>query len=108
MNTCNRTFRWCLGWVSVGHQLSLTNGVHHFHASDRTARRPKRLESQHRVHAPFHRPMVLFHEVVEVLGVADNDGRLVSPVVMFDRGCVRPTLIDRDLLGQLLVTNGLA
>jgi hypothetical protein len=32
-------FRWRLGWVSVGHQLPLTNGVHHFHANDRTAHR---------------------------------------------------------------------
>src|SRR5712691_7019056 len=103
-----KLLRWRLCYVPWGCELSLANGMHDFHARDRTARRPKRLEAQHRTCEPFHRPMVLFHNVVEILGVADADGRLVRPVVMFDRGCVRPTLINRDLLGQLLVTNGLA
>jgi site-specific DNA recombinase len=49
-----------------------------------------------------------FHDIIEILGVADNDGRLVSLVVALDRCRVCATLIDRDLLGPLLVTNGLA
>jgi hypothetical protein len=57
---------------------------------------------------PFHSPMILFHDIVKIFRVADDDGRLVGPVVMFDRGCVRTTLINRDLLGQLLVPNRLA
>ena len=62
-------------------QLPLAKSVHDFYAHDRTARRPKGLEAEHRVREAFHRPMVLFYEVVEILGVADNNGRLVSPVL---------------------------
>ena len=91
----------------MGHQLPLAKRMHDFHARDRTARRPKRLEAQHRACDPFHRPMVLFHNVVEILAVADNDGRLVGPVVMFDCCRVRSALIDWDLLRELLAPNGL-
>jgi len=91
-----------------GHQLSLANRVHDFHARKRTASRPKRLEAQHRACDPFHRPMVLFHDVVEILGVANDDSRLVGPVVVLNRGRIRTTLINRDLLGQLLVPNRFA
>src|SRR5215831_3208197 len=99
---------WRLGSVPLGCQLPLANGMHDFYARDRTARRPKRLEAQHRACDPFHRPMVLFYDVVEILGVANDDSRLVGPLVVLNRGGVRPPLINRNLLGQLLVTNGLA
>src|SRR5712691_6111236 len=103
-----KLLRWRLCYVPWGCELSLANGMHDFHARDRTARRPKRLEAQHRTCEPFHRPMVLFHNVVEILGVADDDGRLVGPIVMFDCCRVRSALIDRDLLRQSLSENGLA
>ena len=52
--------------------------------------------------------MVLFHDIVEVFGVADDDRRLVSLVVLPDRCRVRATLIDGELLRELLGTNRLA
>ena len=51
--------------------------------------------------------MVLFHDIVEILALPDGDGRLVSLVVPLDRGRVRATLIDGDLLREPLGTNGL-
>ena len=53
------------------------------------------------------RSMVLLHEVIEICGVADDDGRLVSLVVPLDRGCVRATLVDRELLWEPLSMNSL-
>src|SRR5262245_50304659 len=100
--------RWRLCRVPGGCELPLANGVHDLNARNRTARRPKRLEAEHRACDPFHRPMVLFHNVIEILAVADGDSRLLGPIVMFDRCRVRTALIDRDLLGQLLGTNRLA
>ena len=52
--------------------------------------------------------MVLLHDIVEIFTVAEDDGRLVSPIVLGDRCRVRSALIDRDLLWQPLGANGLA
>ena len=96
-------------WLILrAHQLSLANGVHDFHTSDRTAGRPQRFKAQHGIREAFHRTMVLLHDIVEIRGVADNDTCLVSPVVALDRRGGRATLINRDLFRQLLVPNGLA
>jgi hypothetical protein len=56
----------------------------------------------------FDRSLVLLHQVVEIFGVAHDDGRLVDLVVVRDRGGVAATLINGDLLGQPLVANRLA
>jgi hypothetical protein len=98
---------WSSGHGSGGLQLSLANGMHDFDPSDRTARRPERLEAQQRPSLAFHRAMVLFHDIVEILALPEGDGRLVSLVVPLDRGRVRATLIDGDLLREPLGTNGL-
>ena len=45
--------------MAWGHQLPFANGMHDFYAGDRTARRPKRLEPQHRPRESFHCSMVL-------------------------------------------------
>ena len=51
--------------------------------------------------------MILLHDIIEVFGVADNDGGLVNLVVVFDRRRVAATLIDGDFLRQSLSANGL-
>jgi hypothetical protein len=96
------------GHVSGGFHLPFANGMHDFNPRNGTPGRPKGFKAEHRMSEPFHRPMVLFHDIVKIFCVAADDGRLVGPVVMFDRGCVRATLIDRELLGQLLAPNRLA
>src|SRR4051794_30172019 len=100
--------RWRLEHVSRGHQLPLTKGVHDFHASDRTARGPKRLEAEHRTSESFHRSMVLLHDIIEILGVTENDGCLVRLVVALDCRRVRATPVDSNLLGESLLTNRFA
>jgi hypothetical protein len=99
--------RWCLILLSCFNQLSLTNGMHNFNAGDRTARSPKGLEPEHRTDDAFHCSMVLFNEVVKVLGVADEDRSVVGTVVLLKRRGIRATLIDCNLFREPVVANGL-
>ena len=63
-----------------------------FYSGDRTAGRPKRFETQHGTRKPFHGPMILFHDGIEILAMADNNGGLVRLVVARDRCRIRATL----------------
>jgi hypothetical protein len=103
-----KLLRWRLGYVPCGHPLPLAKGVHDFHARDRTARRPKRLETEHGTNESFHRSMVLLYDIIEILGVTNNDGRLMRLVVALGCRRVRPTPVDSDLLRESLLTNSLA
>src|SRR5262249_38286943 len=89
-------------------QLSLANRMHHFHARDRTPRRPERFDPQHRSHHSLHRSMILLDNIIEILRLPHDNGGLVSLIVVRDRCRVAPTLIDGDFLRQSLTANGLA
>ena len=79
-------------------QLPLANGVHDFHARERTARRPQRLEAEHGTSESFHPSMVLLHDIIEIFGVPNDNSRLVPLVIVRNCCRVRATLIDRDFL----------
>jgi hypothetical protein len=51
--------------------------------------------------------MVLFHHVVEILALPDNDRRLVDLIVVGNRCRVAATLINRDLLWKPVSPNRL-
>jgi hypothetical protein len=51
--------------------------------------------------------MILLHEIIHILRVSTDHGRLVRAGVPMDCGGVAPTLLNRNLLGQSLVMNGL-
>ena len=74
---CRRLWR-----VLCSQQLPFANGMHDFYAGDRTARRPKRLEAEHRTREPFHCSMILLHDIIEIFRVADDNGGLVRLVVV--------------------------
>jgi hypothetical protein len=79
--------------------------MHDFNASEGTPRRPEGLEAEHGTRQPFHGSMILFHEVIEIFGVPDDNSRLVNLVVV--RNCCRvgATLIDGDFLWESLSEN---
>ena len=52
--------------------------------------------------------MILFNEIVEIFTLADEDRGFVRLVVALDSRRVTAALIDRDLLGKSLGTNGFA
>ena len=80
--------------------------MHDFYAGDRTPGGPKGLEAEHGTRQPFHRPMVLFHHIIEIFRMADSDGRLMSLIVVRNRRRIRATLIDGDFLWKSLGANG--
>ena len=71
-----------LARVPCGRQLPFTYGVHSFYAVNRTPGGPKRLEPKHETRESFHCAMVLLDDIIEILGMADEDGRLVCRVVV--------------------------
>jgi hypothetical protein len=52
--------------------------------------------------------MVLLDDIIQILGVADHDSRLVRLIVVRNRGCVAATLIDGDFLQLSLSEYGFA
>lgn len=71
-------------------QLSLADDMHEFNARNCTAGRPQGLEPQYRPRQPFHGPMVLLHEIIEILALADGDPGVVGPIVPLNRGVLLP------------------
>jgi hypothetical protein len=88
-------------------QLALAGRVHDRNASDRTAGTPECLKAEHRSHHALYASMILLHEIIHILRVSTDHGRLVRAGVPMDCGGVAPTLLNRNLLGQSLVMNGL-
>ena len=79
--------------------------MHDFNPGHRTPSRPKRLESQHRPHLPFHGTVILLHAIIEILALPNSNAGLVGPVVVLNRRRVTATLVNGDLLGKSLVPN---
>ena len=89
-----------------GSQLPLAKRVHDFNAGNRTPGGPKGFEAEHGTRETFHRARILLHNIIEIFGAADNNGCLMSLVVVLNRCRVAPTLIDGDFLRQSLGANG--
>ena len=89
----------CVLW---NQQLPFANRMHDFNPRDRTAGGPQGLEAEHRTREPFHRSMVLLHDIIQILGVADHNGGLVRLIVVRNCCRVRAAFIDRDFLREPL------
>jgi len=59
------------------HHLFLLDHMHEFDTDERPLSRVKRFEPQHRPCHPLHCSVVLFHDIVEILDLADGDGGTV-------------------------------
>ena len=82
--------------------------MHHFHAGNRAAGDPKGFEAQHGAHEPFYCSMILLHDIIEIFGVADHDGRLMSFIVVRNGCRIRAALINGDFFWEPLGANRLA
>jgi hypothetical protein len=67
--------------------------MHDFYLRNRTAGRPTRLEARHGTREPFYSAMILLDDIIELLGVMDHDGRLLSRVVACTGCRIRTTRI---------------
>ena len=65
------------------------------------------LETESRAHLLLYRPVVLFHNVVEILALPNFDRFAGLAIVRLDGGGVGPTLVDVDFLRRTVIGNGL-
>ena len=65
------------------------------------------LETESRAHLLLYRPVVLFHNVVEILALPNFDRFAGLAIVRRDGGGVGPTLVDVDFLRRTVIGNGL-
>ncbi len=88
--------------------MPFVNGAHDLNASQGTTGGPKGLKAQHRSDQLFHCSMILFHRIVQILALADDNPGMVDPAVSLNRSGVARTLINRDRLREPVLTNRLA
>jgi len=77
--------------------------MHAFDAAQKDARTAKVLEPQHGSRVSFDRPMVLLHEVVEIFGLADPDGRFTIGIDGFERSEIGAAFVDGHRLGNIVL-----
>lgn len=87
--------------------LSLSDHVHRLDAGNQRSCAAERLEAEHRPHDAFDGPMVLFDDVVQVLRLTHLDVRTGVGLNALDGGRVGTALVDSDLLGYTVQTDGL-
>ncbi|MGF6482812.1 hypothetical protein QFZ91_005039 [Paraburkholderia sp. JPY419] len=73
--------------------------MHHLNTRENDARTPKILEAHHWSDDPFDRPMVLFHEVVQVFVLPDPDRGFALGVDGVKCGQIRAAFVDSHRLG---------
>lgn len=81
--------------------------MHEFNAAQQDAGTTKSLESQHGSGTALDCPMVLFHDIVEILGLADPDGRFTIGVHGVQPGQIGTTPVDGYGVGGAILINGL-
>ncbi|MGF6291519.1 hypothetical protein OKW50_006871 [Paraburkholderia youngii] len=81
--------------------------MHEFNAAQQDAGTTKNLESQHGPGTALDRPMVLFHDIVEILGLADPDGRFTLGVHGALPGQIGTTHVHGYGFGRAILINGL-
>ena len=88
--------------------LAFLDHVHELDPNQRILGCRKRLEPEHGTRNPFHRSMVLFHEVIEIFDLADFDRGAVRLVIALDGGFIGVTAVNGDLLRHAVAANRLA
>ena len=70
------------------------------HAGEGTLGSLEGFESEHGTREPFDGSMVLFHDIVQVFHLPDDDGRAMRLVVALDRGFIGVTAVNGDGRGE--------
>ena len=81
--------------------------MHEFDPDERGLRCVKRFEPQHGPGHPLHASMILFHNIVEILDLADGDRGAVLLVVALDGRFIGRTPVDGDLLRHAVAADRL-
>ena len=82
--------------LTASFELPFAQHVHQLNAGEGGLRGVERLESSHRPGHAFHGAMVLLHDVIEILDLADLDGRPVLLIISLDGRFVGRTSVNGD------------
>src|SRR5215510_11954713 len=82
-----------LGWCELSAELLYTT-------HERILGCLERFKPQHGPCHPLDTSMILFHHIIQILHLADGDGRAVLLVITFDRGCIGVTAVNGDHFGE--------
>ncbi|CAB3807029.1 hypothetical protein LMG28614_06517 [Paraburkholderia ultramafica] len=82
-----------LRYSAIDH-LAFRDYMHELDSTQQDPGAAKCLESQHGSGTPLDRPVVLFHDIVEILDLADLDGRLTPGVHGMQPGQIGTTFVD--------------
>jgi hypothetical protein len=84
--------------LTASFELPFAQHVHQLNAGEGGLRGVERLESSHRPGHAFYGAMVLLHNVIEILDLADLDGRPVLLIIRLDGRFVGRTPVHGDFL----------
>ena len=86
--------------------LPLGDRMHEFNAAQQDAGTAKILESEHGPGTALDRPVVLFHDIVEILGLTDLNGRLTLGVHRVQPGQTGSARVDGYGFGRASLIDG--
>ena len=78
--------------------------MHEFDAGNGCRSRSKRFKTEHWPHHSLDGTVVLFDDVIQIFDLTDFDVCLMFRVVTFERRRVGATFVNRDLLGDAVMT----
>jgi hypothetical protein len=84
----------------LNHQLPFLEHVHELDPRQRRLCGLERFEPQHGTRHPFDRSMVLFHDIIQIFHLPDDDVGAVLLIVALDGRFIRPASINGDRLGD--------
>ena len=91
----------------IHQHLFFPDHVHKFDPNSRVLGGAKRFEPQHGPCHPLHSAMILFHDIVEILDLADGDRGTVFLIIALDGRFIGRTPIDGDLLRHAVAADRL-
>ena len=87
--------------------LSFLDHVHELNPNECVLGCLERFKPQHGPCHPLYTSMILLHNVVEILDLADFDGGAMLGIVALDGGCIGRTPVDGDLLRHAVAADRL-
>lgn len=87
-------------------KLPFLDHVHSLNTGQQNPRTTERLEAEHGSDDAFDGPMILLHDVVEILHLSQFDRRAGFSLNALDGGRVGAAFVDGDLVGQAMLADG--
>jgi hypothetical protein len=88
--------------------LPFLDHVHHLDVTQNDGRAVEILKPEHRPGPAFDGPMVLLHDVVQVLDLTNLDGHLALGIHRVKRGQIGAALVDGHRLGRAILNDCLS